>query len=124
MYGERERERERESERERERDREREGGGGECMNDLCSDEEYCYTLTHRLAPAPLQINCGYARTAIRELSASKRGNSRKQSDKHKRSREFQSIFAIPTYNLTGDLFTNHTNSLSRFDHLCERTLNT
>ena len=83
----------------------------------------CYTLIHRLAPAPLQINCSYARTAIRELSASKRGNSRKQIDKHKRSREFQSIFAIPTYNLTEDLFTNHTNSLSRFDHLCERTFN-
>lgn len=55
-----------------------------------------FAFQHRLAPASLQINYGYARTAIRELSSSKRGNTRKQNDKQKRSQDFQAIFDIPT----------------------------
>ena len=72
----------------------------------------------------LQINCGYARTAIRELSALKRGSSRQQIDKSKRSQELQELFAIPTFTSTVDLFSSSSNPLlpTRFEKQCDTTL--
>ena len=49
--------------------------------------------------------------------------TRNQIDRKKRSEDFQSIFSASTYSLKEELFTVHSNSFSRFDHLCECTLN-
>ena len=71
----------------------------------------------------MQINCGYARTAIRELSATKKGSGRKNIDRTKRATDFKTIFSLPAYGLTDDLFDCHKSGCSRFDYLCECTLN-
>ena len=80
-------------------------------------------ITCRHVVASLQIKCGYARTAIRELSASKKGISGNYIDIQKQESEFKSWFALPTFCLTDDMFTCNKSSRSHFDYLCECTLN-
>ena len=84
-----------------------------------------YTLLpYRLAVA-LTVNCGYARTAIHELSSSKRGRSRQNIDKLERTQKFREIFDIPTFNLTEEIFTSPNpiqHHQSSFDRYCEKIL--
>ena len=70
----------------------------------------------------LQINCGYARVAIHELSSVKRGTSRQELDKVKRCEGFRELFSMPLYHLTDDMFTSTNYRPTRFDNLCESIL--
>ena len=65
------------------------------------------------------MNCGYARTAICELSSSQRGII----DKTKREQQFRELFDLPTFKLKDDLFTSPNPELhlpAPFDRYCER----
>ena len=66
------------------------------------------------------MNCGYARTAIRELSSSKR---RQHVDKTQRAQQFTKTFDLPSFSLTEEMFTPHNNYLAQFDRHCEEILN-
>ena len=71
----------------------------------------------------LQVNCGYARTAIRELTSPKRGSSHQCLEKEKRLEDFRIFFDIPTFKLTDELFKSSNYSLpTQFDRFCEMTL--
>ena len=63
--------------------------------------------THRMAVA-LQINCGYARVAIYELSSVQRGSTRQKLDKFKRCEGFRELFSMPSFRLTDDMLTSLT----------------
>ena len=67
---------------------------------MYGEKRKCYFILDSITVASLQINCGYAKTAIRELSASKKGISRKYIDIQKRVSEFKSCFAPPMYILS------------------------
>ena len=69
------------------------------------------------------MNCGYARTAIRELSSSKRGSTQQHIDKTKRVQQFKEIFDLPTFKLTDEMFTHPISQQhlpTPFDRYCER----
>ena len=51
-------------------------------------------LIYSLAVASLHINYGYARTAIRELSVTKKGSGRKNIDTLKRGTDFKGLFLL------------------------------
>ena len=70
----------------------------------------------------LQINCGYARMAIHELSSVQRGSSRQRLDKIKRCEAFHELFPLPSYHLTDDMFKSNKSRPTRFDNLCESIL--
>ena len=67
----------------------------------------------------LDINCGFARTAIRELTPRNRGP--KVIDKAKRVSEFKELFAsCPTYGLNESYFETDGQNSSLFDRDCEK----
>ena len=69
------------------------------------------------------MNCGYARTAIRELSLSQRGSKQTLIDKTKQVQQFRELFDLPTFKLKDDLFTSPNPELhlpAPFDRYCER----
>lgn len=69
----------------------------------------------------LEFNCGYARVAVRELTPKLHG---KQSiDKHKRSLDFQQLFAdCPEYGFPDCYFDENTTNGSLFDRDCDKLL--
>lgn len=52
----------------------------------------------------LEVNCGYARVAIRELTTVQRGRNGRQSHRQKRQDEFRELFDLPTFGLPTDYF--------------------
>ena len=68
---------------------------------------------------PLEINCGFARTAIRELTPTKRINL----DKSSRSLQFKQLFdGAPNYEIPDDYFNLRASNSSKFDERCEKVL--
>ena len=68
---------------------------------------------------PLKINCGYARTAMRELTSASRAKHRGIVHKANRASEFRLLFDTPTYELPSNLFDSHEIKWSLFDKNCE-----
>ena len=68
---------------------------------------------------PLQINCGYARTAIRELTSTSRAKHRGVVHKLQRATEFRQLFDLPTYELPSNLFDSCATKWSPFDKHCD-----
>ena len=64
---------------------------------------------------PLQINCGYARTAIRELTSTSRAKHRGVVHKLQQATEFRQLFDSPTYELPSNLFDSCATKWSPFD---------
>ena len=66
---------------------------------------------------PLEINCGFARTAIRELTPTKRINL----DKPSHSLQFKQLFdGTPNYEIPDNYFNLRASNLSKFDERCEK----
>jgi len=70
----------------------------------------------------LEVNCGYARAAIRELTTVQRGRNGRQSHRQKRQDEFRELFDLPTFGLPTDYFEMKGHRPSRFDRRCEHQL--
>ena len=71
----------------------------------------------------LTVNCGYARTAIRELSSTQWGSSRKHIDKAQRMQRFREMFDMPSLGLTEELFTaNNERDAAPFERYCNTIL--
>ena len=69
----------------------------------------------------LKINCGFARTAMRELTPKRNGHI--LIDKQKRETEFQNLFGECTgYVREASYFTDNGNNDSQFNRDCERIL--
>lgn len=69
----------------------------------------------------LEFNCGYARTAVRELTPRTHGSQ--SIDKNKRSLEFQQLFAdCPSYGLPESYFEDNTANGSLFNRDCDKLL--
>ena len=66
----------------------------------------------------MKINCGYARTAIRELTLASRA---KHGIIHKpnRSSEIRKLFDRPTHKIPSVFLNSHNTKWSPFDKLCE-----
>ena len=70
--------------------------------------------------AALDINCGFACTAIRELTPCTKGPN-KQIDKEKRASEFKELFVqCPKYGLNESYFDSSGLNGSLFDRDCEK----
>ena len=70
----------------------------------------------------LTVNCGYARTVIRELSKPKRGKSWRNIEKCAREEEFRTLFDLPTFKLKEELFVSPNLQLHHptpFDRYCD-----
>ena len=52
----------------------------------------------------LEVNCGYARVSIQELTTVQRGRNGRQSHRQKRQDEFRELFDLPTFGLPTDYF--------------------
>ena len=75
-------------------------------------------------PVSLKVNCGYARTAIRELTPTKKGLHGRHVQNAKCSEDFRKLFDIPTYQLDLSLFECNSLHSSKFDRICDTILNT
>ena len=76
-----------------------------------------------ITPVSLKVNCGYARTAIRELTPTKTGLHGRYVQSAKRSQEFRQLFDIPTYALQSSIFESDSSHSSTFDKMCDTVLN-
>ena len=76
-----------------------------------------------ITPVSLRVNCGYARTAIRELTPTKTGLHGRYVQSAKRSQEFRQLFDIPTYALQSSIFESDSSHSSTFDKMCDTVLN-
>ena len=70
----------------------------------------------------LEVNCGYARVAIREMASIQRGRNGHQFDRQKTQVEFRELFDLPTFGLPTDYFDMNGHRPSRFDCRCEHQL--
>ena len=67
-------------------------------------------------PTPLKFNCGYARTAIRELTPKKTGRLGRNIDTNKRSSDFKQLFA--DISLPEGIFQTDCKGNSKFNKHC------
>ena len=67
----------------------------------------------------LEVNCGYARVAIRELTPTKRGTSTQQIDKGRRENEFQELFGTPSFGIPATYYMKEGHKPSLFNRRCE-----
>ena len=70
-------------------------------------------------PIPVKINCGYARTAIRELTTASKASHRGVVHKGERSSQFQQLFNTPSYELPQTIFDTRGHNWCTFDKNCE-----
>ena len=71
-------------------------------------------------PIALKVNCGYARTAIRELTPKKKGKYGRTVDKDKRTADFKGLFGH--LSLQEEMFEKDSKGLSQFDYSCDAIL--
>ena len=71
-------------------------------------------------PIPLQINCGYARVAIRELSSPEKFKNRTEIANEQRRQGFLRLFSSATYNIPDQY---QSGGSRQFDKHCDRILN-
>ena len=70
----------------------------------------------------LEVNCGFSRTAIRELTNRNKG-SRNDIDAQRRALEFRKLFKdCPNYCENGSYFDSCRYNASQFDRDCEKVL--
>ena len=69
-------------------------------------------------PISLQINCGYARVAIKELTPTNKSDL----DPSERATKFQELFSIPSYELPTLLFEPDDRHRLPFDRKCDPIL--
>ena len=69
-------------------------------------------------PISLQINCGYARVAIKELTPTNKSDL----DPSERAAKFQQLFSIPSYELPTLLFEPDDRHRLPFDRKCDPVL--
>lgn len=67
----------------------------------------------------LKVNCGYARTAIRELTRTSRVKHQGVVHKSQRANDFHHIFNLPTYQLPSNYFDSNGKDWSLFDKHCD-----
>ena len=72
-------------------------------------------------PISLKINCGYACTAIRELTTASKAKHRGVVHKANRASDFRELFDRPTYGLPANLFVTHQTKQALFDKNCDAT---
>ena len=75
-----------------------------------------------------QFNCGYARCAVKELTAQlgagKRGKAAREVNRDLRAERFRTIFSDPLFGIPEGFFINHpSKTTSLFDDRCEAILN-
>ena len=68
-----------------------------------------------MASVLIQINCGYARTAIRELIMSSKTKHHGVIHRHEFEREFFKLFDKPTYKIPFGRRDTHDKRWSKFD---------
>ena len=71
-------------------------------------------------PIALKVNCGYARTAIRELTPKKKGKYGRTVDKDKRTADFKGLFGH--LSLQQEIFEKDSKGFSQFDYNCDAIL--
>ena len=69
-------------------------------------------------PIPLNINCGYARTVIRELTTTSKAKHQGIVHTANRASDFCQLFDRPTYALPENLFDAHKTKQALFDKNC------
>ena len=75
--------------------------------------------TANFTPIFLQINCGYARTAIRELTPKCKHQVTPSTNEHRKS-EFQKLFG--SFSLPHNEMTENAKGLIPFDIHCDKVL--
>ncbi len=70
-------------------------------------------------PIPLKINCGYARTAIRELTTTSKAKHRGVIHRENRAKDFCQLFDRPTYALSANMFESKKTKQALFDKNCD-----
>ena len=71
-------------------------------------------------PIALKVNCGYARTAIRELTPKKKGKYGRTVDKDKQTADFKGLFGH--LSLQQEIFEKDSKGFSQFDYNCDAIL--
>ena len=71
-------------------------------------------------PIPIKFNCGYARTAVRELTPKKTGKSGRKIDTNKRASDFKQLFC--SFSLPEEIFLADHKGDSQFDRYCNSIL--
>ena len=71
-------------------------------------------------PIPLNFNCGYARTAIRELTPKRTGRIGRKIDTEKRLNDFKELFC--DISLPDDIVRTDSKGNSQFDKYCTSIL--
>ena len=69
-------------------------------------------------PIALQINCGFARVAIKELTPS----NRRDLNACVRTKQFRELFCMSSYKITGELFQLDNKGRQPFDRKCDMIL--
>ena len=67
-------------------------------------------------PIALQINCGFARVAIKELTPS----NRRDLNACVRTKQFRELFCMSSYKIPGELFQLDNKGRQPFDRSVER----
>ena len=68
----------------------------------------------------LQVNCGFARAAIRKYSNLEKGKTAAHIDKYEKAQEFQLLFGtLPTYGVDPSIFEAKKSRESLFDRYCK-----
>ena len=69
----------------------------------------------------LQVNCGFARAAIRKYSNLEKGKTAAHINKYERAQEFQLLFGtLPTYGVDPSIFEAKKSRESLFDRYCKK----
>ena len=68
----------------------------------------------------LQVNCGFARVAIRKYTTLQRGKKFTHNDKKDRAQKFRELFSCSCYGIDGSIFESEKGRDSKFDRLCKK----
>lgn len=82
--------------------------------------------TTPITPVLLQFNCGFARCAVKELTAQlagTEGKATREVNRDKRAEMFRTYFTQPSFGIPEDFFTaTTTKRLPKFEDRCEAVL--
>ena len=73
-------------------------------------------------PTATEVNCGFGRAAIRELTPLRHGCNSRCIDSLKRQQEFRQLFELPTYNLPIKFFDEKAPKVSTFEKRCDQVI--
>ena len=75
-----------------------------------------------LSATATEVNCGFGRAAIRQLTPPKRGCYSRCFDSSKQQQEFRQLFELPTYNLPIRMFDEEAPKPSIFEKRCDQVI--